>query len=90
MSYADARKYLVLVPESNEWNTALAEIDRKIADAEEIMASANQKYGALGSSIEDTISITRPAQAAAFVWPYILISALSMKLARRRHSFRAP
>ncbi len=69
-----------------------ARLKRLLADAEIEMAKADidetrRQYVALGKDIGDTLSIKSFAALAAFVWPYILITALSMKLARKRYLF---
>jgi hypothetical protein len=83
-AFATAKSYLMLVPDSDEWKAEVKKIEEAIESAARTQTEANAAYGRLTGSISDSISFTRPAQVAHFIWPYVLTIALGMKLARRR------
>ena len=80
-------EFLMLTPGSADWDDKRAAIDAEIETAKADIDATSRQYAALGKDIGDTLSIKSFAALAAFVWPYILIAALSMKLARKRYRF---
>ena len=78
-------RYIALAPGSESWSKEMDRLNGEIDKAEQARSNAATTYRDIGKNIEEASVFL--GHITNFLWPYILISALGMKLARRPYAY---
>ena len=84
---AAVASYLLFLPQTVEWQQKLAELRATVDALAAERTKAKERYEAIGTSIEDASARNAAVHIASFLWPYILIAALGLKLAREPYAY---
>lgn len=76
--------YIALAPGSKGWTKKMEGLNSEIEKAEQSQAKAANAYRDVGSRIENA---SFSGKVTNFLWPYILITALGMKLACKPYAY---
>jgi hypothetical protein len=87
MKLSDIREYLVLVPNSEKWKGEVARRKAEHDQAVEKTIAASERYRTIGGDVDGPLSIAAAERVARFAWPFILITALGMKIARQPYAY---